>query len=428
MEHQLSFPESEVAKTSSRSEFSNWLHDNSSFYRIQVFGLLAIAGAVLEPIAHIKDIFNETNAQHVEYILKLSIYALQLIFILFVILVLNRKSFIESIEPNRYKIYHKMIVGKDLTKNEVQATTKMNELNTRLFARYWLLFWKWLFILYLVLFTRVLLDKGYAQNQAYFVLSNVIETFLNNISMCNLLICFFIVSSPLASLKYNSQYLTSEFNKLLSTKNIIYVVVVGFSIVHLFSLVWILKSNPPAKPILPENLVIYYLTINSPFKIISGIFNCFALALLIARLDSKIANVPSFLISVLVLYAALQPLYVFFDNPTSDLIVIVVSSLTLYFKIYFYIIVAYIINTGRLGDLFMTFPLVKKMVEIDGYKQTDKEEEFVNKMPAETIVEFTKHVEMINMMLDISGFKTITRIKKIMSNVHLQSHRNEVIN
>jgi len=392
-----------------KSDFVKWLHSNASFYRIQLLAFLAVLGAFLEPVVHIKELFTDIDLEKFEFITIRIVEALQCLFILFVILVLNRKSFHDSTQSQRYKIYHSLFYRTELSDEENKAVLKMNELNIRIFARYWLFFWQWLFLLYVVLFSKsVLPDVGkwvYPYNRFYYCFSNVLETFLNNFSMCNLLICFILIQSPLGSLKFNSSFFSSQFDTFFAKKKTVYGLTIAFSVIHVFVLVWALGNSVGHG--INESII----NINSGFKVISGIFNCCAVALLIARLDSKIANVPSALISVLVLYAALQPMYVFFDDPKYKPIEIFVLSLTLCLKIYFYIIVAYIINTGRLSDLFMAFPLIKKLVETDGYKKEDREETMTGS-ETETIDHFTNKVDMMNKILEISGFKIIKRLQK----------------
>jgi hypothetical protein len=76
----------------------------------------------------------------------------------------------------------------------------------------------------------------------------------------------------------------------------------------------------------------------------------------------------------------------------------IVSFFTLVFKVYFYLIVAYIINTGRLADLFMNFPMVKLMIEKGGYESKDYYDRSTSdsKKPDELI----HNVDMINLLLE----------------------------
>lgn len=391
-----------------RSEFMNWLESNSSFFWTQFLALLGFVTAILEVPAHFKEIFKEEQPDAIQHGSLIGVFIIQCVFILLVIFFLNGKSFGEEVPIDRYKKYFKTLLGKHLTKDQEKAARKVTDLNLNIFARYWLLFWKWIFLLYAVLSLHDLFN---IKNEApvYFIISSVLQTFLNNFSMANLFLCFLIIQNPLNSLHYDELDLDKQFNRFLNNKSMLYTITIGFSVLHLLALlVYFLKIDYPfAKemaPIIRENAA----GVNLFFKIISGIFNCLSLALLIARLDSKIINVPSVLISVLVLYAAVQPLYVFFDNEKYKLIVLVISAFTLAFKIYFYLIVAYIINTHRLTDLFFTFPLIKKLIEEDGYGKEGKSDAVSHNVEA-----FNKHLDLMSLILRASGYSSYKYRKKM---------------
>jgi hypothetical protein len=101
------------------------------------------------------------------------------------------------------------------------------------------------------------------------------------------------------------------------------------------------------------------------FDAVSGVLNALALALLIARLDSKLIGLPSWLIFVLYSYAAVQPLFVAFEQQsevfesieTAVLIVVFIS------KIYFFLIIFYALQTGRMLNYFYCFPFLNERVD-----------------------------------------------------------------
>jgi hypothetical protein len=388
--------------TKKKSEFFGWLNDNSSFFWTQLIAILGFIGTVLEIIVHGKDLYEQEGAEEISTIFIECIFFLQFIFILIIIFILNRKSFIETIHIERYKKYHSRILKRDLSEKEKTAILKVNDLNIKLFGKYWLLFWKWIFLLYLALFAKTYLDTNNNDNTYYFIFSNVIATYLNNFSMSNIFICFLLIQSPLSSLTYNSISLNRDLDNFLSRKDFTLLIVNGFSLLHLFMLFCILNLNHDN----PEKLRTIAEGVNTFFNSLSGIFNCVAVALLIARLDSKIVNVPSNLISILILYAAIQPMYIFFASEKNYLIVLLVSGFTLVCKVYFYLIVAYIINSGRLADLFMTFPLIKKMIEQEGYHENEAEENTDEIQYAIDIDQFNKQVSLMNLVLYTSGYKT----------------------
>jgi hypothetical protein len=104
-------------------------------------------------------------------------------------------------------------------------------------------------------------------------------------------------------------------------------------------------------------------TYNAVFYALSGTINAVVLALLIARLDSKLIGLSSKLICVLYSYAAIQPLFVAFEQgqtPQSVMKQITASVLVFAFvsKIYFFLIIMYALQTGRMLNYLVCFPML----------------------------------------------------------------------
>jgi hypothetical protein len=101
------------------------------------------------------------------------------------------------------------------------------------------------------------------------------------------------------------------------------------------------------------------------FNALSGLLNAVFLALLIGRLDSKFIGLPSDLVSILYIYAAVQPLFVVFGLPmfVNEVIKTIVFVTVLLFKIYFFFIIIYAFQTGRLLNYFLCFPELKNRVD-----------------------------------------------------------------
>lgn len=100
------------------------------------------------------------------------------------------------------------------------------------------------------------------------------------------------------------------------------------------------------------------------FNAVSGTLSAVGLALLIARLDSKMIGLPSPLVSVLYFYAALQPFFIVFDLkiPVFQNIQISVLILVFILKIYFFLVIIYIVQTGRLLNYLICFPFLNQRV------------------------------------------------------------------
>lgn len=100
------------------------------------------------------------------------------------------------------------------------------------------------------------------------------------------------------------------------------------------------------------------------FDALSGVLNALVLALLIARLDSKLIGLPSWLIFVLYSYSAVQPLFVAFEQQSGVFASIETSVLIVVFisKIYFFLIIFYTLQTGRMLNYFYCFPFLSDRV------------------------------------------------------------------
>lgn len=102
---------------------------------------------------------------------------------------------------------------------------------------------------------------------------------------------------------------------------------------------------------------------SSTFDALSGVINAVVLALLIARLDSKLVGLPSWLISILYSYAAVQPLFIAFEINDSELLE-TISTIVLIFvfisKIYFFLIIFYALQTGKMLNYLLCFPILRQ--------------------------------------------------------------------
>lgn len=94
------------------------------------------------------------------------------------------------------------------------------------------------------------------------------------------------------------------------------------------------------------------------FNAVSGTLNAVVLALLIARLDSKLIGLPSWLVSILYLYAAVQPLFVVFSQPglMNEIIKTFVLLFVFILKVYFFLIIIYAMQSGRMLNYLFCFP------------------------------------------------------------------------
>ncbi|HEX8146106.1 MAG TPA: hypothetical protein VF591_02800 [Pyrinomonadaceae bacterium] len=102
---------------------------------------------------------------------------------------------------------------------------------------------------------------------------------------------------------------------------------------------------------------------SSIFDTLSGVINAMVLALLIARLDSKLVGLPSWLISILYSYAAVQPLFLVFELSGSDILEQITTSVLIFVfvsKIYFFLIIIYALQTGKMLNYLFCFPILRE--------------------------------------------------------------------
>lgn len=136
-------------------------------------------------------------------------------------------------------------------------------------------------------------------------------------------------------------------------------VVVG-SLIILYFLFLILKWGEFTVNPVSANIYV------SIFDALSGVINAVVLALLIARLDSRMIGLPAWLISILYSYAAVQPLFLVFELGESELLK-TITTLVLIFvfisKIYFFLIIFYALQTGKMLNYLTCFPILRRRVD-----------------------------------------------------------------
>ena len=140
-------------------------------------------------------------------------------------------------------------------------------------------------------------------------------------------------------------------NRVLPKRQRLLWILSTLGVIGLTASYWVLLPNSE----MSSNAIQNYVVI---FNSLSGILNAIVLALLIARLDSKLIGLPSWLICLLYLYAAVQPLFFAFEIfPQIAAAVLIVVFI---FKIYFFLIIMYTLQTGRMLNYFFCFPFVAR--------------------------------------------------------------------
>jgi len=167
-----------------------------------------------------------------------------------------------------------------------------------------------------------------------------LQFFFNNISLLMVYFCFLSMYLPL-----HSPDATKRRQRIH--------LAISFTVISVFTFLYIFLVIAKWRLTVGD-----FRAVNAVFDALSGTMNAVVLALLIARLDSKLIGLSSRLIGVLYSYAAVQPLFVAFaQGPTSVLEGITASVLVfvLISKIYFFLIIMYALQTGRMLNYLACF-------------------------------------------------------------------------
>lgn len=175
---------------------------------------------------------------------------------------------------------------------------------------------------------------------------------LNNLGLLALFCCFAVLYSP--SYKSGSEKYGEASNNLRkSLVNYAVLAVVVFTAsfpLLVFSI----------RPLTQSNLWNY----SSVFNAVSGTLNAVVLALLIARLNSTLLGLHSYMIFLLYPYSAIQTFFVLFDLQ-SDLfqdMLAWVLIIVFVIKLFFFLITSYAIETGRILNYLFCLPFLTTLV------------------------------------------------------------------
>jgi hypothetical protein len=390
--------------------FRSWLKNNSFLYFSEATAAIGAIGVVYTAYTRWREVdFGEKYNQLINDIIGYNIW-MQIAFLLFAIVALNTRrsrneqqifeddqkfvkriryyigriptntsiddqEFISNTFPfNNDTDESKAILESKIPKREKDFNDnllKIRNINEDYFLQYWRAFYYILLILY-ILFAVVSLmnNKGiiprlqFAHFTAFDILNRSIEVFLNNLSSTCLLVCFFVCREPLSYNNLNDIY---HHRKKGKWKSVFWIGAAISTFAFLLHIFWMIKVSPDSLPFISWDFESKTKTFerliqaDTVVKAISGIYACTTIALLVGRLDDKFARIPSGLVSILFIYAAVQPLFAFFEDNIE--IKTIVLFVTLIAKVYFFLIILYMYKTGRLGELLTIFPVVRHIVD-----------------------------------------------------------------
>ncbi len=236
-----------------------------------------------------------------------------------------------------------------------QAAIEKSEGQVRRFKRYFLFFWCFMWLLYLPVAarhadiwpTQTDLDKQLAPTEIITVVTpSFLEFALSTINLMCIFWCFVVLYLPAHDDK------SDEKQKLVIRYS-------RFVVALLLTAFLLLLCSLGQERMTAQNLLIHKTVFNG----ISGTLSAIVLALLIARLDSKIIRLSTWLIGLLFCYSAVQALSVVFGLVEFQGIETVTLIVALLFKICFFAIVIYALQTGRILTYLVCFPLLDKRVD-----------------------------------------------------------------
>jgi hypothetical protein len=174
----------------------------------------------------------------------------------------------------------------------------------------------------------------------------------NNLGLLALFCCFVVLSLPShrsASEKYQDES-SKRWTLVVNYARLAVLILIASFPLLLFS---IFAYDP-------DTLRDY----SAVFDAISGTLNAVVLALLIARLSSKLFHLSVWLISILFLYSAIQPFFVLFPLKNDFLQSMLTFMLCFVFvlKIFFFLVVAYVFESKRVLSYLLRLPFLNTAV------------------------------------------------------------------
>jgi hypothetical protein len=349
--------------------------------------MITLLGTISVPIALIYySIHGGVPIISLEDVRKIVLYA-HLLFLGGFIAKLISKLDTNSTGRYRAGLVHEKLAGlvnKKLAEREIRDLEDYSVEQVKLFKRRFLYFWCAMFFLYLVLTLQPVFSSPPDPWLRELSLGQVMGTeafplfafALNNLSLICIFSCFIVLQDPVDALHSDSNATTkpakpavhSSFGRPQRRRSLPRFLISASTIAkklcaylrqrkHIVSfiiLVGILTAAFPFLAFFKVGVKTNWSEYPVVFDALSGTLNAIVMARLIARLDSKLIGLPPWLISMLYFYAGIQPLFVVFELEPENYAAIKTAVLLVVFifKIYFFLIIAYALQTGRVFNYF----------------------------------------------------------------------------
>ena len=236
----------------------------------------------------------------------------------------------------------------DPSKWETARTIAQNALEK--YNRYWkLLLGSWVFLYLTIAITGPPPSASHGDQQYYFGM-RIATTFFNNWNSLALALCYIVLHYPTAP----AQGRRSR-NHIRLARIVMIGGVIGIFVFALVEVVLVFVSLPASFGI-PEPAIVV-----RKADVVSGLFGGMALAQYVGRIQSRFLYPPTLLPLAFYLYAVIQPLFLFIQDPDGGILII---ETALILKCLLYLYMAWLFNSGR---LLFYLVRVKSMFEtVDG--------------------------------------------------------------
>lgn len=325
--------------------FLKWFYKQSGkklkFFIALIIGPSSII-AILKSITPLLNIINSKAVFQNEQ--KLNIFLLNLNFALHLIFIFT----ILLISPFKPNISLKKLKGNSEDLQKLLGFKKIQDLKLPLeiayegeqeFLRYWRSFWVAIFLLYI--FWCIV---GLIPQSQILTFYSIVDTFLNNLAASFLFLCYFSLNKITVKIETGEDESYLEENKHITDfSTIVYLLLSAITVIHL--ILYLLSLN--------RDLPYTTSEINNFFKGISGVLFSLSIATVVGKLDSKFINSSSLVIFLLYGYAAIQPLFIFFQAPIFSNKMVFILYLGLVLKVFFYVFVTWVSETKRLYFYFL---------------------------------------------------------------------------
>lgn len=352
--------------------FFSWLRTHTALFIGQIVGLLGAVSFLAALIYYSRNAGINTWGFTLDDISRFVVYAHLPFLVVFIAALIHVQ---DNNSRGRYRagLVYEKLNGKN---KDLSSLETYSELQVRRFKRRFLGFWCAMLLLYLAFgFEQIFPSPSEVIGRLFFPL---LEFALNNVSLLFIFSCFVVLYLPTELTPHDSA-LSDETpadatppgkKKSRHFLELIDGIVQKFSRRHLEELelrqrtlvvgfAFLVAALTLAFPLIMLTKIGVIDTTNwreypAVFDALSGTVNAVVLALLIARLDSKLIALPSWLICILYSYAGVQPLFVVFslDPNLYAGIKTAVFIVVFIFKIYFFLIIIYSLQTGRMFNYF----------------------------------------------------------------------------